>query len=195
MTKLQFAALAVGASVATPAMAQEAVEFAGPRAELTVGLDQLRFDLSQTDPGARKLNDLSYGFALGYDAAVSPSVIAGVDVGLNLSDIGYTTGDASNGSDFRKRRELTLAARVGTVVTPNTLIYGKIGYANLQIRQSETVADSTVDTVSELDGFLLGAGVAVKMSPTTYWKSEYQYVDYSSGLTSNKVVTGVGFRF
>lgn len=195
MNKLRIALFAAASAAATPALAQETSEFTGARAEATIGFDQIRFDLATATDGREKQADLGYGVAIGYDVAVAPRLIAGIDVGLNLADTGYSYGDATDGGALRKRREITLAGRIGTPITPNALLYGKVGYANLQLRQDETVAGVTNSARNNLDGVLLGAGVEVKLLPNAYWKSEYRYTDYARGVVSNNVTTGVGIRF
>lgn len=180
-----------------PAAAQEvASSFTGPRIEATVGLDQLRFDLSDVGSARRgKTSDVGYGAALGYDVALSPNLIAGLEAGVNLSDATFATGDALDGGSLRKRRELTLAARVGAAITPSTLLYGKLGYANLQVRESATTAGVETGDLRNLDGLLVGAGAEVKVSSGAYLKSEYRYTDYRDGYAGSSVMTGVGFRF
>jgi len=195
MNKLRIALTAAAGLAATPALAQEANEFTGARAEATIGFDQIRFDLATATDGREKQGDLGYGLAVGYDVAVAPRLIAGIDVGLNLADTGYSYGDATDGGELRKRREITIAGRLGTPITANTLLYGKVGYANLQLRQDETAAGITARGKSNLDGVLLGAGVEVKLLPNAYWKSEYRYTDYARGYVSNNITTGVGIRF
>ncbi|WP_448663443.1 outer membrane protein [Sphingomonas sp. CJ20] len=192
--RITLAATAMAASA--PAFAQEATDFAGPRVDASIGLDQLRFDLASVgQDGRAKQSDLGYGLTIGYDAAVAPRVLLGIEGGVNLSDNHYVTGDATTGGELRQRRELTLAGRIGTPLTANTLLYGKVGYANLQVREDQTVAGVTASDRRDLDGVLLGTGIEVKMSPTTYWKSEYRYTNYADGVASNKVTTGVGIRF
>lgn len=180
-----------------PAAAQEAAtSFTGPRIEATVGLDQLRFDLSEVGSAGRgKASDLGYGAALGYDVALSPSLLGGLEAGVNLSDGAFHSGDAVDGGYLRKRRELTLAARLGAAITPNALLYGKLGYANLQVRPSRTNTGVESSDVRDLDGLLLGAGVEVKVSPAAYLTSEYRYTNYSDGYAGSTIKTGIGFRF
>lgn len=196
MTRFHIILLATAMFAGTPALAQDATDFTGPRAEASIGLDQLRFDLATLGAdGKAKQSDLGYGIAIGYDAAITPRLIAGIEGGVNLSDVRYASGDAVDGNELRKRRELTLAGRIGTPITSNALLYGKVGYANLQLREDQTVAGVTTRVKDNLDGVLIGAGVEVKLTPSAYWKSEYRYTDYASGVTSNKVTTGVGIRF
>jgi outer membrane immunogenic protein len=195
MTQLRIALIAAAMMAAAPAWAQDAGSFTGSRAEASIGFDQIRFDLASASGGREKQADLGYGFALGYDAALSPRVVAGVDVSVNLADTGYSYGDATSGGELRKRREIVLAGRIGTPVTPNTLLYGKLGYANLQLREGETVAGATTSSRTNLDGVSLGGGIEVKLLPNAYWKSEYRYTDYARGVITNNVTTGIGIRF
>lgn len=182
-------ALAAAMLTGTPALAQEAADaFTGPRAEITIGLDQLRFDLENVGgTGRSKESDLGYGAAVGYDFAVNPNLIAGVEAGLNLSDV---TQETATGS-LRGRREVTLAGRIGTPIGDHALLYGKVGYANLQVREIDTVSNDKRD----LGGILFAAGTEVNITPKAYLKAEYRYTDYAGGYVANNVMTGVGLRF
>ena len=100
---------------------------------------------------------------------------------MTFSDVSYAY-DA-----LRSRREFDVAGRIGTPLTANTLLYGKVGYTNLQVRE--------IDQVRDLDGVMLAAGAEVKVSPNAYLKSEYRYANYGDGYSTNGILTGVGFRF
>ena len=195
MFKFPLAAIAVLA--AAPAAAQDATSFTGPRAEATVGWSQLRFDLSDlgTGSGRSHPSDIAFGGAGGYDVAVSPTMIGGIEVAMQGTDIGLATGTTLNGGRLRARREIDVTGRLGTPITANTLLYGKVGYGNLQLRETRTVAGVAANTIRDLDGLVLGAGVEVKMSPKAYLKTEYRYGNYSYDYTSNQVTTGIGLRF
>ena len=183
------AILIAGFAASAPASAQTPAEtFTGPRAEVTIGLDQLRFDLEDVGgTGRAKASDLGYGAAIGYDVAVNPMVLAGIEAGVKLSDTSYTTSTGY----LRGRRELTLAGRIGTPIGDNALLYGKVGYANLQVREQDLISSGKRD----LDGVLFGAGAEVRITPSTYLKGEYRYTDYSGGYVANNVMTGIGIRF
>lgn len=193
MTKLTTAIIAAAVAAATlggaPAFAQTAADaFTGPRAEVTVGLDQLRFDLEEVGGAGRaKASDLGYAAAIGYDVALTPTLVAGVEAGVNLSDTSYTTTTGR----LRERRELTLAGRIGAPIGDNALLYGKVGYANLQVREQDLIANTRRD----LGGVLLGAGAEVRITPRAYLKGEYRYTDYAGGYVGNNVMTGIGIRF
>lgn len=99
-----FAALAVG-MVSVPAMAND---FAGPRAELTVGYDDIN---NVTDT-----TDVTYGAAVGFDLEALPRVTVGVE---------------ANVDNVFNRRDIGASARLGYVlVEDHVLVYGKAGYSN-----------------------------------------------------------------
>ncbi|MGC4251519.1 MAG: outer membrane beta-barrel protein [Sphingobium sp.] len=184
---------AVAAAIAVPASAQD---FTGPRAEVTVGFDELRFNLEDYgETGRTKRADLAVGIAAGYDAELSPGLIGGVEVGANFSGADYSFGDATTGGSLHARRDLTLAGRLGTKVSNNTLLYGKVGYSNFRVRSEDIAEGVTTSNLKNLDGVLLGVGAEVAISPTTYLKSEYRYTNYQDGFVRNDVLTGIGIRF
>ena len=103
--KKYLAPLAVAAAfVATPAMAND---FAGVRAEVTAGLDDVTGGVDPTD--------VAYDAGVGLDAKLYKNVVVGVEATLdNVFD----------------RRNIGAAARLGYVVADKALVYGKVGYAN-----------------------------------------------------------------
>ena len=194
MKSFGFAAVVAAAIVASPlasapAFAQTTADtFTGPRIEVTVGLDQLRFDLAEIGgTGRGRASDLGYGAAIGYDVALNPMIVAGVEAGVELSDTSFTTSTGY----LRGRRELTLAGRIGTPIGDNALLYGKLGYANLQVREQDQIGSGT----RNLDGLLFGAGAELRITPRTYLTAEYRYTDYAGGYVANNVMTGIGIRF
>lgn len=95
---------AAAAFVATPAMAND---FAGVRAEVTAGLDDVTGGVDPTK--------VTYGAGVGLDAELYKNVVVGVEATLdNVFD----------------RRNVGAAARVGYVVADTALVFAKVGYAN-----------------------------------------------------------------
>ena len=169
----------------------------GPRAEAVVGWSQLRFNLSDisTRTGGVHSSDIGYGGVVGYDMALSPTLVGGIEVSVIGSDVSRATGTTTTGGQLRERREIDVSGRLGMPISANTLLYGKVGYGNLQVRETKTVAGVASDTIRDLDGVTLGAGVEVKMSSKAYLKTEYRYGNYADNYGSNQVMTGVGLRF
>lgn len=182
------AALSAVLLAAAPAAAQT---FTGPRVEATIGWDQMHFDLSDVGGvGRDKQSGLGFGGAVGYDQQIGTNLVAGVEASASGADTGFT---ATNGTLLRERRDLAFAARIGTKVSPNALLYGKVGYTNLQTGTSSPA--SGAELTRDLDGIVLGAGVEVAVTPKVYLKTEYDYSNYAAGVTKNDVLTGVGLRF
>lgn len=110
MNKIIIAAIAATALIATPALARTNDGFVGPRAEVTVGANDI------TNSPDR--NDVTYGAAIGVDAPVGDR---------------FTIGIEANSTNFAQReRQIGAAARVGYVFTPKVLGYVKGGYNNYQ---------------------------------------------------------------
>lgn len=187
-----------------PAYAQTTT---GPRVEAVVGWDQLRYDLGSAQGSTRqKSSDLGYGVTVGYDQAVTPRIIVGVEGGATFSQGDYASTGFPIGDVVHVRRDLSLAARVGTPIGGNALLYGKVGYSNLQLGvdtaapfqlgtdPSATPAASTYAR-REYDGVLLGIGAEVGLTRNTYIKSEYRYTDYEDGVSRQNILTGFGIRF
>jgi outer membrane immunogenic protein len=179
------------------AMAQSAPTFTGPRAELTAGWDQLRFNLADAgSSGHAKSDGLTYGGALGYDYAVSPNVIIGGEVSLTNANVNLDYTDALTASSLRGRRDIGVAARLGTKVTDNAILYAKVGYSNLQVRNDSTLAAGAVtDNYRDLSGLVTGAGAEVALSKRYYLKTEYDHSSYEDHVSENKILTGFGIRF
>ncbi len=193
MRKYLLIASIVAATGVAPASAED---FTGPRAEVLIGWDQLRFDLDDFgESGRTKPSNLGYGFAIGYDSLVSPGIIGGVEAAINLSGGDYMFGDETAGGGFHARRDLSLSGRLGTQISQNALLYGKVGYSNFRTRLVETAEGVDSSRLKNLDGILLGVGAEVAINPKTYIKSEYRYTNYEDGIVRNDVLTGIGLRF
>jgi outer membrane immunogenic protein len=104
MKKYMFPLAAAAAFVTTPAMAND---FAGVRAEVTAGLDDVTGGVDTTK--------VAYGAGIGLDAELYKNVVVGVEATLdNVFD----------------RRNIGASARLGYVVADKALVYAKVGYAN-----------------------------------------------------------------
>ena len=104
MKKYMIPVAAAAAFVATPAMAND---FAGVRAEVTAGLDDVTAGVDTTK--------VTYGAGIGLDAELYKNIVVGVEATLdNVFD----------------RRNIGASARLGYVVADKALVYGKVGYTN-----------------------------------------------------------------
>lgn len=212
------AALAAGTMLASPVFAQTAEStFTGPRAGVILGYDGLRPGSSADSNirGDRQGADgLLYGGDVGYDIAFG-QVVVGAE-GEITGSTGKVDNNPRDPNQFgygrvKAGRDLYLGGRLGYIVTPTTMVYGKVGYTNARLDLTRNDTVTTTGQSFNLDGFRVGAGVEKALSPRTYAKVEYRYSNYSqarleyrNGTNTNnfgvdtdrhQVVAGVGFRF
>jgi len=164
-----FAALAA-VCVTAPALAQDAENFTGPRAGITMGYDDF-----QDHSG------FSYGVNAGYDLALAPRIVAGVEVGL---------GDATTGSESTvdASRDLAASVRLGYAIQPQILAFTKVGYASSRFE---------VDGVGAAqEGVRYGGGLEYAVNPRTYISAEYARTEYESNIGGRDAgLVSVGVRF
>lgn len=166
-----------------------AQDFTGPRVEVRLGWDQIKFDLADVgQTGTRRIDGLNYGVSLGYDLERPGGLVFGGDVSLD-----FTGADLAV---FDPRRDIGISGRIGTRISDNALLFGRLGYTNLRTRTLTTLGDGTDErNIRTLDGVRLGVGAEVGMASNLYLKAEYDYSNYEDGVTRNRVLTGLGFRF
>jgi outer membrane immunogenic protein len=193
MKSLYVAAAIVGASLANSAQAEE---FTGPRIEATAGWDQVDYDLSRYSiAGDSKRSGINWGFAAGYDVPLGDTFVAGLEAGMNFSNVDQGFSDGTASYLLHARRDVDLSARLGARLGGNALLYAKAGYTNFQVGADTTVDGTTTSQRTNLDGVRLGAGVELGITKAAYLKGEYRYSNYEQGVSKNEVLTGIGLRF
>jgi outer membrane immunogenic protein len=220
MRKLILATLAATtAAVAIPAAAQtgpDAGPFTGPRAGVILGYDALRPGDTQDSlvRGDQGSDGFLYGGDIGYDMAFN-GLVVGVE-GEITGSTGRVDNDPRDPSDFgygrvKAGRDLYAGARIGFVVAPTTMIYGKVGYTNARLDLTRNDTRTETGANFNLDGYRLGAGIEQSLTPRTYVKVEYRYsnygdakLNYPNGASTgtfgvdtdrHQVAAGLGFRF
>jgi outer membrane immunogenic protein len=154
----------LASAAATPALAQPvAGEFTGPRVGVELGV--VDDDFGGTD-------EATYGVLAGYDADLGSFI-----VGATASYTGLFDDD---GADLR---DLTIAGRIGGKLAPQTLLYGTVGYSNLD-----------ADGFSSLDGARFGVGLEQSFG-RVYGNVETRYSNYEAGVETYQTVVGLGIRF
>lgn len=169
MKTVIFAAIAAASVLSAPAFAQDAAPFTGPRAGVTAGFDKV-----QGEEG------FSYGVTAGYDLALANRVTFGPEVSF-----GDSTAD---GAGFDASRDLAASARLGYVMTPRVLAFGKVGYASTRFENAGAHAS--------LEGVRYGGGLEFSMTPNSYISAEYQRTEYEADFGGRDAgVVGFGVRF
>jgi outer membrane immunogenic protein len=168
MKTVIFAAIAA-ACVSAPAFAQDAAPFTGPRAGVTAGYDKVE-----------GRDGFSYGVDAGYDIALAPRIVGGVDVALADSTTGAGGVEAS--------RDLSASLRLGYVATPKILAFGKVGYASSRFELNG-------GSGTALEGVRYGGGLEYSVTPHSYISAEYQRSEYEQNLSRDAGVVTIGYRF
>ena len=171
MKAVIFAAVVAAAAVSAPAFAQDAAPFTGPRAGVTAGYDKLGGE-----------DGFAYGVTTGFDLAVTPNITFGPEVSFSDTTVG--------GGGLELSRDLAASVRLGYVVNPRVLAFGKVGYANTRFEASNSNAGFSVE------GVRYGGGIEFAVNGSTYISAEYQRTEYEDNFNGRDAgVVGVGFRF
>lgn len=202
MRYLLLAAAIVAAAPAT------AAEFTGPRIEARVGYDRLGLKLSDGEDSIKGHKDgVAFGAGVGYDFALGKGLIAGVEA--NLDFFSTKTCTEIFGEDeacLKARRDIEVSARLGGKVSDKVLIYGKVGYANGQVKLTYNDFEDILEDFSakaDKGGIRVGAGLELALGEKAYAKVEYRYTDYSGdsvegiklNFDRNQVIGAIGVRF
>jgi len=184
-------ALAATAALATPALAQERAPFTGVRVEGLAGWDRLQANGGHND-------DIGYGAAVGYDMQLGHALV-GVEGEYGDSNVRSCVGDKTVADPrlcAKTGRDLSVGARVGTVVGQRALLYAGAGYTNAGFKATSN--DGTNETTlasTHLDGVRVKAGAEYAVGSRAYVKAEYRYSNYEQGVSRNQVLGGFGVRF
>jgi len=199
---------------ATPALAQER-PLGGARIELRAGWDDAVPMVTYTDDlGTQRISGshsgVTYGTELGYDFVVGNGAFVGGYAGIEGSTNKACLSNATERACLSAGRNIMAGLRVGYALPHNSMVYIKGGYSNgglnLSYRDSEFPADN-VKGSQDFDGFHVGAGGELGITPHVYGKLEYLYTHYnlasvkygtfgsSINVDRHQVVGGVGYRF
>lgn len=204
MRKLAMAipAAVMAIAVAAPATAQDG-PFAGGRVEVLAGYDNVQ-DGGDGDSEGRE--GFGYGGRIGYDFQRG-NIVYGIDGELTDSTTkarSYNALTAGDRFSVEAGRDFYVGGRLGYVISPQAMIYGKGGYTNARFEsryQATTTSENELVDKTNLGGFRLGAGLEYKLTPTSFVTAEYRYSHYGNldgydiDLDRHQLMAGVGIRF
>jgi len=214
---------------ATPASAQD--EFSGFRVEAVAGWDNLGVDYDDDvfNGGKRDDDGFTIGAGAGYDVQMGQFVFGPEaeftestldreyqEQGLRPANPVATPISAAY--NIEGGGDIYVGGRAGYAVSPNFLLYGKIGYSWHKLAIEGTGSDNgaafTIDEQIDLGGLRLGAGGEMNFTDSFYGKIEYRYSNYNEGdfdvrgananldplfegidVVRHQVMVGAGFRF
>ena len=202
-------ALAIGAQAAT---AQDITnEFRGFRIEGNVGGDRFQ---SQGIHNTK----LGFGATAGFDGVIAGKIVVGPEASYwranNWSE--NCSGGVNGGSVCAKSfQEYGAAIRLGYLITPNILIFGKGGYVSNEQRKrfdatsnifyvngSIVGPETSYYNHGRTDGYQVGGGVEYSMGDRfsgplsgLYVSAQYVYANYDDHTSRQRAMGGVGIRF
>lgn len=171
------------ALIPATASAQSSTLFHGPYGGAEIGWEDNRGAMGE---------GFTYGVFGGYNAEVSPQIIAGVEARASLST---AEGDFAPNAELRAGRSLGIAGRVGYLAAPTTLFFGKVGYENVRARLEYNPDPLGLDNGSNIDAIVLGGGVEYAILPAATLRVGYDYTDGENGYHRHQIKTGVAFHF
>ncbi|TVV74569.1 outer membrane protein [Sphingomonas solaris] len=201
MKKIILALATAGAALGATAASAQVVNnttFRGFRAEGQVGGDRFQ---SQGESN----NKFGYGGAIGFDGTIGDKIVVGPEATYwraNEWNGNRTAGVRGGVVDHKSFEEWGAAVRVGYLVTPALLVYGKAGYVSNEFRKSFIPAAPTA-TVRETgyynrgrsDGYQVGGGVEYSLTDMFYVNGEYKYSNYANDSVRQRALVGFGVRF
>jgi len=227
------AILAANAALAngpTPAVADPVVAVSAPDnfwegfyAGATIGMGNANYDIeidieNPMGPEFLFLNlpDLGgqggvFGLNAGYSFALSSSLIAGIQLDAQMTSIVNDTllevdisgDDLSFLYELSPSQILTISGRIGVLTSPDTQIYGLLGYSqgtfegSYDLYSNSFSIDEEGSYDFELTGMAFGAGIETRVTQSMSVAIEYRYIafeDYSFiEIDEPDVVGNVGF--
>jgi outer membrane immunogenic protein len=222
------------ALVAAPAQAQDGDEFTGFRIEAIAGWDNegTDYDDDVFNGGKRSDDGFMLGGGVGYDYQMGQFVIGAEgeftestldreyqeQVTLPPVPSNPIARPISTVYNIEGGGDVAIAARAGYVLSPNFMLYGKVGYSWHKLAIEGTGTDNgspfVIDEALDLAGLRLGAGGEMNFGEMFYGKIEYRYSNYNEGdfdvagfnpslehlftgvdVVRHQVVVGGGIRF
>lgn len=172
----------------------------GPWVGLSLGMGSTNYDLSgsvEAGPLSAGLNlpDLGgtgalLGIQAGYNFRLSDRMIAGVVIDATMSNITNDTSaflsigpnELAFNYDLAPERMYTIAGRLGYLPTPDTQVYGLLGYTRADyvadLSLAITPGPTFTDSYSfDMDGVTVGVGIETRVTETMSIGLEYRYTD------------------
>lgn len=226
--KLLFAAAAV-AFAAFPAQAQDTGgAFTGPRIQVQAGWDRTGVSIDDTrnfggrgefNANSEQDNEISYGGEIGFDFDLGGFVVgayAGADFSNASEDFDLNTATPpAPRLTLEAERNMYAGARLGIVVAPNVMLYGKGGFSRGRLNDVRNTGAGNTTIVyptdeDDFDGIHFGGGAEMSLGGMVYVRGDYMHTRYDdlvlptqtnpaqtlrTRFNRNQVTLGVGVRF
>lgn len=181
----------------------QTTSFRGFRLEGNVGGDRFKAE-------GDKNTKLGYGGTAGFDGVIADKIVVGVEGSYWRPNEGSADCTGFNAASLCQQslHELGAAVRVGYLITPSVLVFGKGGYVNDTQRNSFASSSglyyvngtivgpgfSAKDRYST-DGYQAGGGVELSLTTMFYVSGQYVYSRYDDHTSRQRAMFGAGIRF
>lgn len=201
------AILALALIAPNSAMAAEEDAFNGPFIGVEAGWEGRKIDgtvptTSATVTLQDSQDDFAYALIAGYDYRIG-DIVVGAQAGFSPEGPAVNapiTGTGGTGGSLRidPKWRLDLSARVGAVIAPRLLAYGRVGYTMERSRISGLVDAQTNPLAAEtttIDGVSFGGGLEYQLNSGLSVRAEYRRTQLDGALSSNRALAGITYRF
>ncbi|KTR84755.1 outer membrane immunogenic protein [Novosphingobium fluoreni] len=179
-----------------PVVAENGTAFRGVRLEANAGGDRFMSEGNHNDK-------FGYGGTVGFDGQIGEKLVIGAEGSFWTPGKGNEncTGLANRNSICHKAfQEWGAAVRVGYLVTPQFLVFGKGGYVNREQRRRIDGPTGTqlVYDHYNADGYQVGGGAEFTLTQgraPIYVNAQYVYSNYHGHSSAQRLMGGVGIRF
>lgn len=195
--------LFIAAALAGWSIQASAQDFSGPSIGIQAGWNNTDVGLPKGKDGTPAIDQSTDAFVAGgflaYDYEVVPHVVLGAQAEFNIAasdEFGASAAAASIRVNPKYAFDLT--ARVGYLVTPQTLLYVRGGYSNARVRTTATVDSKRVSSSDNLDGWMIGGGAERLITDHISARLEYRYSDLGEGPSKfdrHQILVGAAYRF
>ena len=207
MRAVYFVGAAIAALAAQSASAFDLAmptSFRGFRVEGNVGGDRYQ------SLGAKNTK-LGYGATIGFDGVIADKIVVGAE-GTYWRANKFTencAGGLNGGSVCDKSfQEYGSAVRLGYLITPQILVFGKGGYVSNEQRKRFDATSNLFYVNGQIvgpeqsyykhgstSGYQVGGGVEFSLTDMFYVDAQYVYSDYENHTRRQRAMFGAGVRF
>lgn len=192
---------AVAASALASAASAEDFTFRGFRVEGNAGYDWAHSEGNHN-------SKFAYGGSVGFDGQIGNKIVIGPEFTYWHPNDGrntVATPTDAGGAFYRQQRDqLSGDIRVGYLVTPDFLVFGKGGYVN-EAQRTFLVAPAggfSATGRGHADGYQYGGGVEYTLHDKfsslpggLYVSAQYVRSQFDNHTADNHAMGGIGFRF
>jgi outer membrane immunogenic protein len=203
MRRYVIGGLLVAMLIPQAAFAQMTTDFRGFRLEGDVGGDRVKAE-------GDKNSKFGYGGTAGFDGVIDGQIVVGVEGSYWRPNKGNADCTVFGGGTLCQQslHELGAAVRVGYLVTPALMVFGKGGYVN-DTQRNSFLSTSGLYYVNgnivgpgysarnrySTDGYQAGGGVEFSLTKMFYVSGQYVYSRYDDHTSRQRAMFGAGVRF